>query len=79
MVKDKLEEYDLFICFEDDMALGRQQVDNYMELSGQLEELIDRAPSGGGSYKDDTDSEISREQYERMVPGFMRAELVGAR
>ena len=84
VVKENLEDYDLFVCFEDDMSVGRGVVDNYLELSRQIDDLKRAAPEGEGSYGDcDKEGgnigEISREQYERMVPGFMRAEVAHAK
>lgn len=40
VVKERLADYDFFICFEDDMAIGRRQVDNYLELSGQVRRCL---------------------------------------
>lgn len=45
VLRDKLEEYDFFAAFEDDMRITDGHVLNFLELSADIRELYDRALS----------------------------------
>ena len=40
VIRDKLEFYDMFIAFDDDMLVRRQHVDHYLQLSAEIERLL---------------------------------------
>ena len=45
VLRDKLQEYDFFSCFEDDMRIMDNHVINFLEMSADIRELYDRALS----------------------------------
>ena len=45
VLRDKLQEYDFFSCFEDDMRIMDTHVINFLEMSADIRELYDRALS----------------------------------
>lgn len=70
--------YDLFSCWEDDMLVGARHVDRYLRLSGEIEALARSMPDEErGSFGDDAEGPLSKEQLLRMIPGFVRVEVLG--
>ncbi|KAG7371151.1 hypothetical protein IV203_019721 [Nitzschia inconspicua] len=85
VVKDKLEYYDMFVAFEDDMLIRGHQVQHYWHMSQEIERLRIMAPEsikdGLGDNVDDYKhtkffGTMSKSQLERVVPGFMRVEVL---
>jgi hypothetical protein len=87
VAKDKLEYYDLFVAFEDDMLIRGQQVQHFWEMSQEIERLRVMAPESVHSNEqlgDNVDDykrtkffgTMSKPQLERVVPGFMRVEVI---
>ena len=44
VVRDKLEHYDMFVCFEDDMRITKQHVEHFWKSSLEIERLRSVAP-----------------------------------
>lgn len=91
VVKDKLEFYDLFVAFEDDMLIRGNQVQHFLQMSREIERLRVFAPDTVHDNNDDNDEKgddvdnyqhtnffgtMSKQQLERVVPGFMRVEVL---
>jgi len=82
VVKDKLMHYDLFSVFEDDMRITGGHIHHYLEISRELERLAEEAPDtlpDEDDYPKDTGSisrKLSKKQLRRMMPGFIRAEVL---
>ncbi|KAL7516195.1 hypothetical protein ACHAWX_001236 [Stephanocyclus meneghinianus] len=45
VLRDKLNHYDFFVCFEDDMRIRAEHVSNFLQLSAQIRDLYDQASS----------------------------------
>ena len=77
VIKDKLMEYSLFACFEDDMVIKGEHVKNYLEMTQKLYKLRDEAPdddtTGGG---DTFHGILTKSRLQRMFPGFIRVEVL---
>lgn len=87
VVKDKFLKYDLFVNFEDDMLIKGEHVKHYLELSEKLEELKRTATDGdlpelkpGDNKKRFYTSRfygnLTKGQLNRIIPGFIRAEVL---
>jgi len=103
VVRDKLDAYDLFLCFEDDMRVTADHAVNFLELSAGLEALKYRAesapdglvhvegesirprssrgkPADGAPVGNDVvDDPLSAEYLGRVLPGFLRVEVLDAK
>lgn len=82
VIKDKLMYYDLFTVFEDDMRITGGHIHQFLEMSRELERLAEEAPDvlpEEEDYPKDKDSisrQLSKKQLKRMMPGFIRAEVL---
>ena len=88
VVRDKLEYYDMFVAFEDDMLVRGHHVHHFWQLSLEIERLRIMAPeivpddnNGKGDMVDDVQKtkffgSMSKQQLERVVPGFIRVEVM---
>ncbi|KAL3925306.1 MAG: hypothetical protein SGILL_000495 [Bacillariaceae sp.] len=85
VVRDKLEYYDMFVAFEDDMLVRGDHVHHYWQLSREIEKLRAAAPETiEGFDGDNVDStrvtkfygQMTKAQLERVVPGFVRVEAL---
>jgi hypothetical protein len=88
VVKDKLEYYDMLVAFEDDMLIRGSQVQQYWQLSLEIEQLRVMAPktiyTADNEMGDNVDDYrktkffgiMSKSQLERVVPGFVRVEVI---
>ena len=81
VIKDYLDDYDVFLPFEDDMRLTGPHVTQYLWTSHQLDVLRQAAPTEVPD--EDMDpahqkffGDLSRRQLERFVPGFVRVEVL---
>ena len=103
VVRDKLNEYDMFACFEDDIRITADHILNFLEMSAGIEKLrmdaeassdglvhvvdestrdlltrakpMDKAPVGN----DVVDDPLSVEYLSRVIPGFLRVEVLDKR
>jgi hypothetical protein len=81
VIRDKLEHYDVFLCFEDDMRLTRYHVQHFLRMSQELEYLRQHAPIEVVDKKDDLAATnffgpLTRRQLNRVIPGFIRVEVL---
>jgi len=74
VIKDKLDEYDFFSVWEDDMLISSDHISNFLELTEMFENLAKDAPktSDPKAYH----GELSETQLKRLVPGFIRVEAL---
>ena len=78
VVKDKLFDYDFFVCYEDDMPVYGHQIEYYLEMSRTIQKWRDEAPEelpAGVDPKGYT-GPLTKEQILRVRPGFIRAEVL---
>lgn len=74
VIRDKFEHYDLFVAVEDDMRITGDHIQHFVETSNAIDTLRENAP-----VKSDVSSKVaplSRQQLDRMVPGFVRVEVL---
>lgn len=82
VIKDKLMFYDLFSVFEDDIMLSGGHIHHFLEVSRELEKLAEEAPDTLPDEKDypqdkgSVSRQLSKAQLKRMMPGFIRAEVL---
>lgn len=72
VVRDKFEHYDLFIAMEDDMRMDGGHVQHFLRISETLETMLETARTDITAYNGD----LSVRQLERLVPGFVRVEVL---
>lgn len=75
---DKLDHYDFFTVFEDDMRITSSHIKAYVELSDKINVLKSNAPKGSKDDKRDTSlfGPMTVTQLERVIPGFFRVEVM---
>mmetsp|Transcript_23464 Transcript_23464/g.34804 ORF Transcript_23464/g.34804 Transcript_23464/m.34804 type:complete len:606 (+) Transcript_23464:214-2031(+) len=82
VIKDKLEFYDVFSVFEDDMRVSGAHMAHFLEQSAELERLADEAPDTlpaereNPYQKQSFHGALSKKQLRRMMPGFIRVEVL---
>jgi len=88
VIKDKFEYYDFFSVFEDDMRVTGGHISHFLELTAELKRLHDEAPDslpdepqGSENKPQNYEKEhfhgpLSKVQLSRMMPGFIRAEVL---
>lgn len=83
VIKDKLEYYDIFVNFEDDMLITARHVQHFQSVTDELDRLYQLAPettpSDIQSSKDAVMSyqgPLTKGQLRRMLPGFIRVEVL---
>ncbi|GAX28038.1 hypothetical protein FisN_2Hh144 [Fistulifera solaris] len=74
VIRDKMEHYDLFVAVEDDMRITGEHIQHFVETSQAIDVLREAAPLSGSST--DWKAPLSRSQLDRMVPGFVRVEVL---
>mmetsp|Transcript_20472 Transcript_20472/g.31305 ORF Transcript_20472/g.31305 Transcript_20472/m.31305 type:complete len:506 (+) Transcript_20472:152-1669(+) len=74
VIKDKLDEYDFFSVWEDDMLVSSDHISNFLELTEMFKKLAKEAPktSDPKAYH----GELSETQLKRLIPGFVRVEVL---
>jgi len=81
VIKDKIDRYDFFSVFEDDMRITGGHISYFLEMTAELKRLYDEAPEYLPNEPQDLHTEyfhgpLSRTQLSRMMPGFLRAEVL---
>jgi hypothetical protein len=82
VVKDKFPYYDFFLAFEDDMLITRSHIEYYMDVTQEIniykKELADDkdVQSSNESTKRKFWGPMTKEQLDRMQPGFVRVEVL---
>lgn len=84
VIKDKFFDYDIFLAFEDDMVIKGDHVDHFMAMSAELDRLREAAPTTLPNVPEVFDDptkmkffgEMTKGQLDRLVPGFIRVEVL---
>lgn len=82
VIKDKLLDYDVFVCFEDDMLITGEHVKHFVKMSDEIDRLRELAPEDPvepTNHHEMTKSfhgPMTKGQLNRMIPGLMRVEVL---
>lgn len=83
VIRDKLYHYDLFLALEDDMRFTGAHVKTFLEISAELEAMMEKAPEDLLDVPESQDpqkmkffGEMTKGQMKRMIPGFVRVEVL---
>ncbi len=79
VIKDKLQNYDHFVAFEDDMLITGAAIRNYMEVADELSRLRELATEESpaqSSFGSIFYGNLTKTQLQRMIPGFIRVEVL---
>ena len=92
VMKDKIDYYDVFMAWEDDMHITVDHVNHYLSLSAEIDKLVEEADDEElpPENKDNLSvpelqppleqryyGKMSKRQLRRLVPGFFRVEVFG--
>lgn len=76
VIKDKLEHYDFFSAWEDDMVVTKDHIENFLEMTHELEELKKKATSTQSEKNThEVYGDLDQAQLDRLIPGFIRVEV----
>ena len=86
VMKDKFFDYDLFMAWEDDMRVTADHIKHFLEMTDELDRLRLKAPKRAPksepaeNIEDPTKTKffgtMTRGQMDRLVPGFVRVEVL---
>mmetsp|Transcript_7163 Transcript_7163/g.8283 ORF Transcript_7163/g.8283 Transcript_7163/m.8283 type:complete len:642 (+) Transcript_7163:119-2044(+) len=82
VIKDKINHYDFFSVFEDDMRNTGGHISHFLEVTAELNRLKDAAPDTlppeprGDDLNENFYGPLSKLQLGRMIPGFIRVEVL---
>ena len=82
VVRDKLYDYDLFASFEDDMFITGDHIKHHLYMSKLIEDYQAESPVSvpqrqyGVDSKDIWFGDMTKQQFPRMRPGFIRVEVL---
>jgi len=81
VIKDKIDHYDFFSVFEDDMRVTGGHISHYLEVTAELNRLKDEAPDTlpdepRGDLRENFYGPLSKLHLGRMIPGFIRVEVL---
>lgn len=83
VVKDKLDHYDLFMAWEDDIRITGDHVQHFLKMSAELKRLYEEAPLEISDVPEDMDpkrmkfyGQMTKRQMQRLIPGFVRVEVL---
>jgi hypothetical protein len=79
LIKDKLVHYDFFAVFEDDMLITGDIVQNFIDVSDEINRLREKAPEthpNASVYYDNYHGTMTKAQLHRTIPGFIRVEVL---
>ncbi|GKY92537.1 hypothetical protein MPSEU_000224000 [Mayamaea pseudoterrestris] len=83
VIKDHLMDYDIFVCFEDDMLITAKHVDHYVAMTNEIERLYELAPDE--PVAPDLSNQdalrhyhgvMTKSQLARTIPGWIRVEIL---
>mmetsp|Transcript_16817 Transcript_16817/g.21849 ORF Transcript_16817/g.21849 Transcript_16817/m.21849 type:complete len:480 (+) Transcript_16817:86-1525(+) len=72
--KDKLEYYDFFSAWEDDMVITADHIRNFIFLSNKFDGMREHAPNEENKHL--TIGKLSKDQLKNIIPGFIRVEVL---
>ena len=82
VIRDHFMDYDIFVSFEDDMLITGHHVQHYIDVSHELQRLKQSAPMDLPGILDDKyyrssfSGPMTQGQLSRMIPGFIRVEVL---
>jgi len=77
VMKDKLDQYDFFSVWEDDMYITANHIQYFLDFSKEIDELkIEAELKKSKPTKNAITGPLSSEQLERVFPGFIRVEVL---
>jgi hypothetical protein len=80
VIKEKLLQYDIFVVFEDDMLIMADHINHYVAVTNELSRLEELAPMDNSIPKENALQQyygtMTKGQLRRMIPGFMRVEVL---
>jgi hypothetical protein len=82
VIKDKIEHYDMFVNFEDDMLIKGDHVKHFIAVTDEIDRLRASAPDSHTDGRKHQDAEnnyhgtMTKSQLLRTIPGFMRVEVL---
>jgi hypothetical protein len=76
IIKDKLQYYDFFVNFEDDMLIKGQTVQHYADMTQELYRLREMAPEVASIKGHPYYGPMTKAQLRRVIPGLMRVEVL---
>jgi len=82
VIKDKIDYYDFFSVFEDDMRNTCGHISHFLEVTAELKKMIEVAPAilppepRGDDLNENFFGPLSKLQLGRMIPGFIRVEVL---
>ena len=74
VVKDKLDVYDFFSAWEDDMVITSQHVENYLEMLSNINQLKQNSSSTPNTHP--VYGSLHQNQLDLLIPGFIRVEVL---
>ena len=75
VIKDHLSDFDLFVCFEDDMLIKGDHLSNFQQVSQYIYDLRSNAPHSLPTDKSLFYGPMTQVMLKRMLPGFIRVEV----
>lgn len=75
VIRDKLDYYDLFSVFEDDMGVKGEHINHFLEMTEEIKKLKESAPDKVTS-KQSHYGPLTKKQIDAMIPGFIRVEVL---
>jgi hypothetical protein len=82
VIRDHFTEYDIFVNFEDDMLITGHHVKHYVDVTNKIQSLKQSAPldlpgnPDGKYYSSAYSGPMTKGQLSRMIPGFIRVEVL---
>jgi hypothetical protein len=84
VIKDKIDHYDFFTVYEDDMRITGAHIAHFLEITNEIQKLVDAAPE---SLEDGLREPVptkqqrfygpmTKKQLKRMIPGMIRVEVL---
>jgi len=74
VIKDKLDSYDFFSAWEDDMMISSDHIQNFLKMKEQLDDL--KKDVSTRDNKHPIYGSLSKSQLETVIPGFVRVEVI---
>ena len=82
VIKDHIMDYDIFVCFEDDMLITSDHVEHYVAMTEEIERLYELAPDELPEHRSNREAVahyhgvMTKSQLARMIPGWIRVEVL---
>jgi len=76
VIKDKLNHYDFFSAWEDDMMITSGHIQNFLEMSQEIENMKKEVMKEDLESVDLVYGALTEYQINQLIPGFIRVEVV---